>query len=285
MQQIQVTSTTVEEIRELVLSDSAPALDQVAATGISLPAAVSLCLSLDHWSTNNVLSVERSAKLSQFLGSLQDAQTVYRLHPPPQADRDSLFNSRTTEFFSIRSQSHFPSGDWDDYCQRFKKGLSENGFSSKYALALAGAFNEMADNVIQHSQTDIPHPSFSGLAGYHVAANYMAFSVGDLGIGALLSLRTNPQYSALEQSEEALLAIARRQATRRQHQTYGGGFQQVFKSIADLNGVVRLRSGDSLLEYSGVSTRTGDVYRKKHCPGLEISVMCRIGQPTEEICL
>jgi hypothetical protein len=283
MQEIQITSSVVEEIRDLILSGNPQVLDKITPGGISLSATVSLCLSLDHWTTTNVFPKTVAKVLRSSLKHLSEAETVFSQHPKPLSDRNAMFASRAVEFFSMRNESHFPSLDWDNYCQRFKKGLTENGFSSPYALALANAFHEMADNVMQHSQAGLLHPSFSGLAGYHLWDRCMVFSVGDHGVGVLNTLRTNPRYSGLTNSEAALLAIYSEQATRKKHETFGGGFRQLFKSLADLNGTVRLRSGDSLLEYSGVSTRNVDLHKKSLIAGLEVSVICGTGRIPKEL--
>lgn len=285
MQEIQITSIAVEEIRELVESGNTRVLDELSPSGISLPAAISLCLSLDLWVSNKTLDVSLAQQLINDLPLLSDAEINFSQHPNASNDKGALFDSRETEFFSIRSESHFPSLDWDNFCQRFKKGLTENGFSTDYASALALAFHEMADNVIQHSQVGIQNSSYSGLAGYHVASNYMSFSVGDNGIGALASLKTNPKYSALSTSEDALMAIYSKQATRREHQEYGGGFQQVFKSLLDLNSFVKIRSGDVLVDYYGVSARTIDLQNMALKNGLEMSVTFRLDGNMAEIIL
>lgn len=277
------TEAIVDEIRELAMSGGSRALTDLSLTGISLPAAVSLCLSLHLWERKGTPVPGSFCQRAVDLAPLAEAQAVFLGRTGGMLPDDDPFRRTTVEFFPLTCPRAFPSLPWDNYRQRFKKAMTIVGFSPAYALALSEAFHEMADNVVQHSQVGIQTPDFSGLAGYHVSDKRMVFSVGDLGVGVLTSLRSNPRYVDLAASDRALLAVATEQATRRHHQQFGNGFRQVFKSLADLNGRIRLRSGDAELVYGGVSTRTADVGRTVPFPGLEVTVSCGIHEPPVEL--
>lgn len=170
----------------------------------------------------------------------------------------------------------------DNFYQRFKKGMVHYGFDPKVATAITSTFKEMCDNVFQHSgeKEAIPAP---GLAAYHVGQGWGLYSVVDTGRGALSSLSTNPKWETLESEIDALRAITNNQASRRAAWANGGGFKQVFKALADYNGILRFRSGDATLRIDGSDTaRVGTQKTVPPLPGFFISVRCRLDADTPE---
>ena len=84
---------------------------------------------------------------------------------------------------------------WTERLHELQQELNENGFGVNFARALTGAVGEMVDNVWLHSATDLP-----GLLAYQIRRRKFAFSVADLGIGVLSSLRKNAQFRYLNSS-------------------------------------------------------------------------------------
>jgi hypothetical protein len=148
---------------------------------------------------------------------------------------------------------------------------------------LAGAFKEMADNVIQHSGPNPDQPA-RGFIGYHVADGIMSYGVGDVGRGVLGSLKENPTWQGLADSVEALDAIVTKQASRRPLGGEGGGFKQFFKSLADLNGHIVLRSGNGVMRIWGTPNgRRGEKGLASPLPGLQLCVTCSIMETPREL--
>jgi hypothetical protein len=151
------------------------------------------------------------------------------------------------------------------------KELIANGFPPNLARGLAGAVIEMADNVWLHS--DCPMP---GLVVHQVRRRKFAFSVADIGIGVLSSLRKNPAYRQLSSSMEAI-RCAIEPGVSRDPNGGGMGFPSLLHALADLWGTARIRSGEAGL----VIDRTQDE-RKKHSvylpnlAGVHVSVRCAL---------
>jgi hypothetical protein len=133
---------------------------------------------------------------------------------------------------------------------RFRRRLRDGmGLPAKVAMALSKAAFELADNAIQHSGADENAPA-GGAFGFQVEGRKIAFAVADRGRGVLASLRTNPLWSHLGSSAEALSSAVRLQASRRQRGK-GYGFQDLLVALADLSGVLRFGSSEAVLLCNG----------------------------------
>ncbi len=146
------------------------------------------------------------------------------------------------------------------------------GFSSKLAAALAGAFEEIIDNVYEHSTR-----SATGIAAYRATPCRFEFVVSDGGVGVLESLRTCADYAHLADHGEALQLALRDGVTRYGKGTsHGKGFRPIFIGLSNLNGSLRFRSGDQALTIDG--TLAGDIpattWEKVPSSGLVASVQC-----------
>ncbi|HVX90622.1 MAG TPA: hypothetical protein VHC20_03220 [Candidatus Paceibacterota bacterium] len=157
------------------------------------------------------------------------------------------------------------------FANRFRKSLEEiGGFSASEARGLAGALQELADNVTQHSGPAVMAPA-SGVMAYEVSHERFTFAVGDIGRGALASLHDNPHWTALQSEEEALRAILEQNASRRRVGP-GMGFRNAVRALADL-GQLSVGSGDA---YSDVVAdargRTGAAGRRAPLPGVQVAL-------------
>jgi hypothetical protein len=134
----------------------------------------------------------------------------------------------------------------------------------------------MADNVYQHAG------GARGLAVFQFDHKRASWCVADVGQGVLASLRSNERWSHLQTARDALVAVWHDGATRRQDARTGDGFRQVERSLAALNGHLRFRTGDAVLELAGAngalrsSSRTNPML-----PGLQISAACALGDPAD----
>jgi hypothetical protein len=104
------------------------------------------------------------------------------------------------------------------------------------------------------------------------------FIIADQGLGVLASLTTNPEYARLADHGQALQVALSSGESRHGHLTgRGTGFDTVFRSLAQLTGSLRFRSGDHSLEIDGSSpTLIGARIRQRASyRGLLVSIVCR----------
>ena len=194
-----------------------------------------------------------------------------------------MWGVRGLEFFPIRGRLWADAKIYHPFKSRFRKAAKQAGFGNK-ADALAGALGEMADNVAQHSGSDSACPAV-GIIGYYICDGHVAFSIADLGRGALQSLKENPKWDQLQNSKDALLAIIQQHASRRPYGGDGEGFKEVFRSLANLNGLIELFSGDGRIRITSTpSGRQATPQFTGLLSGFQITVNCSLaGDPGERI--
>ena len=151
-----------------------------------------------------------------------------------------------------------------------RERMTAAGFTPMTAKALTGALTEIITNVWLHAQTITP-----ALVAYQLERERVYLAVADLGIGVLQSLRSNSEHQALTTSMAALKKAMLVGVSRFPEQGRGYGFDTVLRAIADQWGVVRLRSGEAVLEFHG----TKDVRRSQasygtNLGGLQVAFSC-----------
>jgi hypothetical protein len=254
-----LTHRETEALRELAQNGRFDEINAIAPTSLTLLATIEL-------SCCRFLSLAQHARLllrvdswTQQFPMLKSAVDTLRLGKIPC--RSQAFVRQCWEFFPILN-SQWADNDHHLFEARFTAAAKAVGFAPKTSIALAGAFREMTDNIVQHS-------------GNSIADNVITFAVGDTGRGVLDSLHENPQWQHLTESADALEAITRKHASRRVGMGAGGGFLQLFKSLADLNGDLVFRSGDGILEIQGApDIRNGTKGSATPFPGLQLAVSC-----------
>jgi len=110
--------------------------------------------------------------------------------------------------------------------------------------------------------------------------------LADLGRGALHSLKENPKWGQLQNSKDALLAIIQQHASRRPYGGDGEGFKEVFRSLANLNGLIELFSGDGRIRITSTppSGRQATPQFTGLLSGFQITVNCSLaGESGERI--
>lgn len=269
----------VDNLRRLVDKGHIDRVCSIPIAKISLDGAVELACSWWQWQHGapRVL-LSRLDDWSRQHPLLGHAWTAISNGAPEAVERNG---SPTVE---VRAVPQYPetlaSTEWFHFIDRFARSLGTHGrFGRKLALGLSGAFGEMIDNVSQHSSATT-ETSAPGIVAYQIGPGTMSYAVGDVGRGALVSLRTNPPWSHLRDSAEALDAAIRKSATSRRQQADGcggSGFHQVHKSLADLNGHLRFRTGDAVLVLDG----RGDARRSSQrssppLAGFQMSVSCSL---------
>ena len=173
----------------------------------------------------------------------------------------------------LHSTTRRENARWDAYCRRFERAALAAGFNRSLAAGLTGALLELASNVADHSE----RPNTS-LTGYRYAQDEFEFVVADAGIGVLSSFRKNPEYSHLTDAGAALrTAIQPGESRFGRNQGRGTGFETVFRSLRNLNGMMRLRSGDHSLTLRRVAPNQLRPFLGTLPPyqGCLVSVVCR----------
>ncbi|MEN6407177.1 MAG: hypothetical protein ABFC77_11980 [Thermoguttaceae bacterium] len=196
---------------------------------------------------------------------------------PPKSPMRRL-DGRAVEFCVVECEQDIVQEDWELFLLRFERAAKDGGFTKKVAACLHAALNEMAENAVIHANAPT-----GALVGYEVSEGEARFSVADVGIGVLESLRTCPDYAAISFHNEAL-KMALRDGITRYGQGHGGlGFRQVFKALAEQWGYLRFRSGEGCITMDGrgLDFDTGIESYPPSMPGFQLSVCCRTSaQPT-----
>jgi anti-sigma regulatory factor (Ser/Thr protein kinase) len=257
-----VSIREVEQYQWRVATNDIPLTVPVKGTELSLAAAIELaCFEqfLLHTHDENKLRIRfptcgvwklvRSLRWPNANGTVRENSTVLTALPR---------NSGRRWFESIRS---------------FQADLKEHGFSHSLAGSLTGAAGEIIDNVFQHSETELP-----GVFGYQLSRRKVTFCVADLGVGVLKSLRQNPQYRYLTTSMDALQTAIAPGVSR--FNMGGYGFSTLLRSVAELWGKTRLRSGQAVLVFD----RETEERRRmlSYLPpflGMQVSAICRLDPP------
>ena len=273
----------VEEVHQIVYDGRQGLLDDVSVVSLTLGGAMQLAVCALAWGAADGAAQAWMSHLSRRFGVLRAAISAFRSGTVVgSTGMTDPFSAPEWELYQISTD--LTETAWGLYLQRFSRSLIQRAnFDRIYARGLAGAFGEMAVNVVQHSAPE-GLPAAFGLAGYHVTDAGAAFVVVDSGRGALASLHESPRWRRLSSSEEALSAIVHEEATRKIAYGYGDGFRQVFASLVENNGRVRLRSGDAVVEAANThAARTFETSFGAPIPGMIVQTLCaRGGEPVEQ---
>jgi len=161
---------------------------------------------------------------------------------------------------------------WTGFGLAAQKAATAAGFRKRIAAQLTAALGELHSNVYEHSG----EPE-TGLIAFRAQANRFEFVVADSGIGVLESLRSYDEYAGLCDYGEALrLALTDGVSRYGPAAGRGQGFRPLFIGLANLNGVLRFRSGDHALLIDGQnpSLMTARPAQKPRIPGFLVSVSC-----------
>lgn len=159
---------------------------------------------------------------------------------------------------------------WTAFLKRAEVTARSIGFTDSVAAGLAGAIHELADNVLQHSEAPA-----SGLVAFSRSASSFEYVVADSGIGMLSSLRRAAEFRSLRDDLEALpLAVTSGVSRHGRGVGYGYGYRAVFIPLRAAHGSIRLRSGQAVLEVSGIGARPdqGRCSQRPHHQGVVVSV-------------
>lgn len=263
--------------RKLLLNGGGSRLSLRMFSGWSLPGMVEFYHSLQSVSEgvehiwNEIESGEPEVEHWKTLHSVWSERRQATLDTRAVAASVDFLLLNSTELSEPKS---VPALRYSEFQQRFVKAAKNAGFVGKFPSALAGVMHEMADNVFQHSSLQLGGGG-KGLIGVHASDGYLSFTVSDLGVGILSSLRTSIEWSALKTDREGLEAIVRERASRKMGLGEGEGFKQLFRSLVDRNAAIRIRSGCAAFSLGqDGDTRHGSYSSAPHLDGVQISLVC-----------
>jgi anti-sigma regulatory factor (Ser/Thr protein kinase) len=229
---------------------------------VSLAAAVELALIEAHYRTLGL-----SSRKFNFAPQCSVYSTIKSANWPSSKKANS---KQTGDIVVIVLPGADSNSWWIEQLQLLKGKLTDKLFPPKLATALTGGVAEMVDNAWLHSASDQP-----ALLAYQVRNRRFAFSVADMGIGILRSLKQNPKYDWLQSSKEAIEFAVRPGVSRLDGG--GMGFTTMLKSMVDIWGNARVRTGQASLLIDGTQeVRTNNFIYLPHLPGLHVSVRCSL---------
>lgn len=132
---------------------------------------------------------------------------------------------------------------WVGFVMRAKKAASNAGFDRKATNGVTGALDEFRSNISEHSNN-----AKTGYAAFYGDKGIFEFVIGDFGIGALNSLKTNPLHADLSDHGEALSLALTEGVSRHGDVSRGNGFRPLLVGLANISGFSRFRSGDHSYE-------------------------------------
>lgn len=271
-----LTASDIDEVRELVRQDSIAELQALYVDGVTLSAALELACCWWMWRAMGdeaFLVVEKWAARIPWLHSACRALSQRGLQIVPY---EALYAAPEWEMCASPLPDQVIENDWPLFLDRFARSLQTRGFGRSLSLSLSKALSEMSDNVIRHSGEGQGTPA-NGVIAYHVENRHMTFAVADVGQGVLSSLSANPKWHHLRTSTEALQAAVWKAATSNPIEEQGDGFMQVHRSLADLNGMLRFRSGDGVLSVNGQGeSRQGSIGFVPPLSGFQLSISCAL---------
>ncbi len=164
-----------------------------------------------------------------------------------------------------------PETTWTQLTIRAKRAAEAAGFSSRSAGQLAASLGEMLSNILEHSGA----PE-TGLVAFRGSERLFEFVVADQGMGALASLRGNPQYAVLATARDALPLVLQSGCSSTGDPGRGMGFDDLFRGLANHNGRLRFRSDNAAVTIDGQSPSAiwPKVKQRPSLRGFTASICC-----------
>lgn len=154
--------------------------------------------------------------------------------------------------------------------QRALVATNRSALPSAAAAQVVSALGELESNIHEHSGD-----RSTGLVAYEVSDAFAAVYASDIGMGVLSSLRTNPNFSEVEDAGEALRLALQEGVSSSTDPGRGMGFRPLFVGLASHSGFLRFRSGDAVLDLNGFGHRpTQEVKERAAVSGLHVFVHC-----------
>lgn len=191
----------------------------------------------------------------------------------PQKLAPRTIAAQSFEFTVLLGEDAPVHQEWREFLVRFRQSAKNVGFSMDQAKGLAASLGEMADNAAYHANA----PN-GVLIGYQAISGAVVCCVVDVGDGVLKSLKTHPAYHYLEHHKEAIrVALHKGESRYGPHSGGGLGFYRVFKSLVEMWGTLRFRSGEGCITMDGrgVDADNGEDSYVIFRPGFQVTICCR----------
>ena len=128
---------------------------------------------------------------------------------------------------------------------RAKRAAKLAGLANDVAGKSIAAISELLNNISEHSGA-----LGSGYITFEATPGRFDFVVADHGVGALESLKRNPDYSTLHDSGTAIELALSDGVSRHQEKGRGLGFRPLLVGLANMCDSIRFRSDDHSREYT-----------------------------------
>jgi len=186
----------------------------------------------------------------------------------------------SSEFILLEGQESTVHRDWREFLVRFCQSAKHVGFTKNQAKGLAASLGEMADNAAYHANAPT-----GVLVGYQAIDGATVCCIADVGDGVLKSLKTNSAYQHLRHHKEAIRVALRQGESRFGPGSGGLGFYRVFKSLAEMWGTLRFRSGEGCILMDGREFKEdhGEESYVVFRPGFQISIGCRTSNQNKSV--
>ena len=281
-------SRNAEAVRKLLASEGANLLSLQDFAGWTLPGMIELYSSL-------LALPKQGGKIrGEIVSGEQTMLEWSQLHSTWNGDRKPALPQGAEllpiDFFRVDSEAVVNGESFEALCfsgfqQRLVRASKNVGFQPGYSRALAGVMLELVENVLQHSRVSEAGNEHA-LVAYHTTPNYLAFSISDLGVGLLTSLRSSTTWAELSSDEAALKAIVRHGASRKDGLGEGEGFKQLFKALVDRSANIRIRTGTAAVDLglNDEAERVAEYSSSPHLAGVQISLVCSTKEdPSERV--
>jgi hypothetical protein len=276
---LEVSGSAVDDIQRLMNAGHKSRLERVTIDGITAGAALELACRAWFW-----MGDAQGTAFDRFDAWRSQSATLRAVWDDLiDANADSPLDLRPVPYEHLYLAPASVLGHrWDSFFKRFELSMRHQSFSSAKAAALAASMREMAENVWNHSGPDDESPA-PGIMAYHVTAGAVEYAVADVGRGVLQSMQSENAWPGITTPRDALEAAVQLHRSRRKDHPQGDGFARVLRSLADLGGVLRFRSGDSVLTITGKEEERRFEYRASpDLAGLQLTIRCSPGGPPSE---
>jgi anti-sigma regulatory factor (Ser/Thr protein kinase) len=222
---------------------------------------------------DNVPPLPPAVMNSEIGGALHALEIHLQKNSGERPEETRTIACRAVEFTMLTQRNDILARRWELFAARFNRSAQKAGLPRVTAGHLHGALAEMAENALIHAKT-----SFPIVVGYHVSSGFAQFSVIDIGIGVLASLRSCPAYAYLKTDTDALRTAMQDGVSRFGYEHGGLGFRPVFKAVAAQYGMLRFRSGQGCIVIDGTHC-TADKGKELFVPllpGFHVTVSCSL---------
>lgn len=146
------------------------------------------------------------------------------------------------------------------------------GFKSRPALEIVASLSEFYSNAIEHSKD-----SNAAIVGFELSHRGMTVIASDIGIGVQSSLKENGKFANLNDDGEALRLCIQEGVSSKLEPNRGHGFRPIFRGLSNYNGYIRFRSGEAVLEVTGVRDlkQTSEVLERSFQRGFHVFAHCQ----------